>query len=473
MTSFDEEHSRTRDRAVMSAAGAAVLARLVMALTLILTLAIAARALSQTELGVVVVLTTLAVFLGFGDFGLGAVLMTRLPAVHARGDVQGSRALVGTTFSTLIGTGGFFLGAGAVGAYVLPWPSLLGAEQLPTSTVRLAVLIVFTCGSLAIPAAIGSRILASMQSGYVVHLWNAVNGVAVLVLVWVFSLSDAPSWAYVVAISGTPTLLAILQTSWVFWRKFPQLRPASLSVSFSAARALVWSGGLFAIMSICTVISYNIDSLVVSSLLGAADAAVFALAARMFILVGGTLSLAGQQMWPALADAITRGHIDWARSRYRRTLLISTSINALACLVLVALGQRLSVIWLGDALKPPMSLLIVLGVYTVVSTTVTQSVYLLAAVEKVKAIAIFGVLMTVVNVVLSIELTKHIGIVGPIVGSLVALVLVLAVPAIVLTRREFSRLESTRALEPTLGRSPDELTTSAQVSRADDAPSAD
>jgi len=412
-----------------------------MAATTLLSLAIAARALSQPEVGVVVVLTTLAVFLGFGDFGLGTLLMTRLPAVHARGDAEGSRTLVGTTFSTLLGTGALFLVAGAAIAYALPWPTLLGAEELEHATLRAAVLIVFICGSLSIPASIGARILASMQSGYVVHLWNAASGMCVLVLVWAFSLADAPSWLYVLAIAGTPTVLAVLQTTWVFWRRFPHLRPSTLAVSLGTALALVRSGGLFAIMAICTVISYNIDSLVVSSIMGAADAAVFALAVRMFVLVGGTLSLASQQMWPALVDAIARGHIDWARSRYRRTLVISTSLNAVACLVLVLLGQWLSEIWVGEALKPPMSLLIVLGIYTVVSTTVTQSVYLLAAVEKVKAIAICGVLMTVVNVALSIELTRHIGLVGPILGSLGALVFVLGVPVIVLTRREFSRLQ--------------------------------
>ncbi|HET7735953.1 MAG TPA: hypothetical protein VFK52_08275 [Nocardioidaceae bacterium] len=441
----DEAHGRTRDRAVVHAAGAAVVSRLVMALTTVLTLAIAARSLSQPEVGVVVVLTTLAVFLGFGDFGLGTLLMTRLPAVHARGDEAGSRELVRTTFSTLTGSAAAFLAAGAVGAYALPWPQLLGAEELSESTLRLAVLIIFACGSVSIPASIGARILASMQSGYVVHLWNAANGVIAMLLVATLSVSDAPFWLYVVAIAGTPTVLAVLQTAWVFRRRFPQLRPVSLSVSLSSALELVRSGGLFAIMSVCTVVSYYIDSLVVSSVLSASDAAVFALAARMFVLVGGTLSIASQQMWPALADAIARGHIDWARSRYRRTLVISTSINAFGCLFLVVLGQQLSVIWVGKALEPPMSLLVALGLYTVVSTTVTQSVYVLAAVEKVKAIALLGVVMTVVNLALSIVLTREVGIEGPILGSLAALLLVLVGPVVVLTRRELSRLDVSAA----------------------------
>jgi O-antigen/teichoic acid export membrane protein len=444
----DEAHGRTRDRAVMSAAGAAILSRLVMAGTMIGTLAIAARALSPTELGVVVVLTMLAVFLGFGDFGLGSVLMTRLPAVHARGDADGARALVGTMLSTVSGLGVLFLAVGVASAYLLPWQSLLGAEQLPPSTVRTAVLIVIACGSLSIPASLGARVLAGMQRGYVVHLWHMVSGTAGMLLVGACSFFGAPTWTYVLAIAGTPVVFAVIQTAWVLGWRFPQLRPHSLAVALPTALALVRSGGWFAILSICTVISYNIDSLVVSSILGAEDAAVFAIAARMFILTGSTLSLAGQQMWPALADAIHRGHVSWARSRYRRTLLLSTSINAVGCLVLVLLGQQIAVIWVGEALKPPMSLLIVLGVYTVISTCVAQSGYLLAAVEQVRTLAILGLGMTVLNVALSIALTQYFGITGPILGSLAALLLVLVGPVVYLTRREFKRLDVGGVPEP-------------------------
>ena len=436
-----EAHGRTRDRAVMSAAGAAILSRLVTAATMIGTLAIAARALTPTELGVVVVLTMLAVFLGFGDLGLGSVLMTRLPAVHARGDSEDARTLVGTMLSTLAVLGALFLAAGSASVYLLPWQSLLGAEQLAPSTVRTAVLIVVACGSVSIPAGLGARILAAMQRGYVVHLWHMVSGLVSLGLVGACAVVDTPTWTFVLVIAGTPVVIAVTQTAWVLGARFRQLRPHSLAVALPTALDLVRSGGWFAIMSVCTVISYNIDSLVVSSILGADDAAVFALAARMFILTGSTLSLAGQQMWPALADAIHRGHFSWARSRYRRTLVLSTSINAVGCLVLVLLGQQIAVIWVGEALKPPMSLLVVLGVYTVVSTWVAQSAYLLAAVEQVRTVAILGLVMTVLNVALSIAFTQQFGITGPILGSLTALLLVLFGPVVFLTRRELNRLD--------------------------------
>jgi O-antigen/teichoic acid export membrane protein len=205
---------------------------------------------------------------------------------------------------------------------------------------------------------------------------------------------------------------------------------------------------LFAILSLSAVISYSIDSLVVSAVLGASAAAVYVLAARMFTLVGVTIGLAGQQMWSALTDAITRGDHAWARSRFRSTLLLSTGLNAGACALLVVFGRYLSRLWVGSGLVPPLSLLIVLAIYTVYSVTVLQASYLLAAVEKVRTIALVGVVAAGVNLAASIVLTKHYGLPGPALGSIVALVRVGTVPLVVLCRQVLSTLSDSDEQAP-------------------------
>ncbi|HSY16201.1 MAG TPA: lipopolysaccharide biosynthesis protein [Jatrophihabitantaceae bacterium] len=431
---------KQRDAAVLKAAGAAVASRLLTSLTAVLTLAIAARSLSAAQLGVVAVLTTLVVFLGFGDFGLGTLLMTRLPAANARGDDEGKKTVVEVTLSTLCVTGLLVVAAGGASAYLLPWPALLGAKGLDASGVRLAVLVFFGCGGLSIPATVGARVYAAMQRSAVLHVWNAVAGVLTLITTTFCAVFGTAAWTYVFALAGVPMLVGLLETYWALTRAFPELRPRTLLVRPALAVAFLRSGALFAVLTISTVISYNIDSLVVSSVLGASAAAVFTVASRIFVLVGGTLSLAGQQMWSSLADAIGRGDIAWARSRYRRALVASTSVNGVVCLVLVVIGRWLSRFWVGGGLVPPLSLLIVLAIYTVYSTTVIQASYLLAAIEKVKALAIAGMIMAPVNLVLSVLLTRRYGLTGPVLGSIIALAVVLTGPVVWLTWRQFAAL---------------------------------
>jgi O-antigen/teichoic acid export membrane protein len=180
---------------------------------------------------------------------------------------------------------------------------------------------------------------------------------------------------------------------------------------------------------------------VVSSNLRAAEAAIFVLASRLFSLVGGTIGLAGQQLWSALSDAIHRGDAAWARSRFYSTLRISTAITTVACVFLVVAGRPIVHIWAGASRVPPLSLLIILAIYTVYSTTVNQASYLLAAVEKVSVIATCGVVMAIVNLAVSIWLTRVYGVTGPILGSVIALLLVMTVPLLWMLRGQVRDLD--------------------------------
>jgi O-antigen/teichoic acid export membrane protein len=440
VTQTQAELGKTRDRALLNAAGATLLARGVSAISLVATLAIAAHSLSKPELGVVAVLTTLSAFLSFGDFGLGTLLMTRLPEAHARGDAAAKREIVGVTFNTLCVIGGTIAVLGVATSAVVPWQTLLGAHKLSNSSVREAVICFFVFGGLGIPVTVGGRVLAAMLRSGSAQLWLALSSLISLAATVVCAKENLPIWAYVGAIAGAPAVVALVQTGWVFIRQFPDLRPKGFGVHPKVAWTFMKASSLFAIMSLSAVISYSIDSLVVSSILGAAAAAVFALAARMFSLVGVTIGLAGQQLWSALTDAITRGDHAWARSRFWRTLLISSGINVFACAVLVVFGRELSRIWVGHSLVPSRSLLIVLAVYTVYSTTTLQASYLLTAVEKVKTIALIGIGGAAFNVGASIVLTHLYGISGPILGSIAALVVVLTIPLIVLCRQQLNVL---------------------------------
>jgi hypothetical protein len=131
--------------------------------------------------------------------------------------------------------------------------------------------------------------------------------------------------------------------------------------------------------------------------------------------------------------------VAWARRRFRHVLVVTTSINAVACLFLVVAGQQIARAWVGDDIVPPHSLLLALGVWTLVSTAIFQANYLLAAVEQIRTITLIGLVSAPVNVALSVIGTHLFGLAGPTLGSLTTVVLMLLPPTIVLNRRELMR----------------------------------
>jgi hypothetical protein len=82
-----------------------------------------------------------------------------------------------------------------------------------------------------------------------------------------------------------------------------------------------------------------------------------------------------------------------------------------------------------------MSLLLAFAVWSVYWLAMTQVGFLLNAAQVIGPQIAMAFTMTAVNLVLSIYLTRHLGLIGPLVGSLIAHMLASGVPSIMIARK--------------------------------------
>jgi O-antigen/teichoic acid export membrane protein len=155
----------------------------------------------------------------------------------------------------------------------------------------------------------------------------------------------------------------------------------------------------------------------------------------MFTAITSLLSTSLQQLWPALTEALTVQDLPWVRKRFGQVLLGSTALLATACAVLVLCGQSLATWWVGQDLTPSMGLLLAFAVWTVYAYAMSQCSVLLNAASVVRPQVVMAVTMTLANIPLSIVLTQHLGLAGPLLGSLIAHLVCAGVPTAFLVRR--------------------------------------
>jgi O-antigen/teichoic acid export membrane protein len=430
---------------VVAYAGVAVVDRLVTAAGSLVSVGLAARALTHAELGVVSILTVLLVYFGFGDFGMGSMLMTRLPAAHARGDHAGMRQLVSSVMSAMLLVASTVAVLGTASIFVVPWRAALGAGSISPSDLRWTLIAFMWIGALGIVGTVGSRILIAMQRGAIVRVCNSLAAALSVAAVAVCSGVGAPTWTYVLALAAPFTAVGLAQLGLAVML-YPYLAPDRRVLDFVEGARILRSGLQYAVLSVGWIVAYTLDAVVVASILGAAQAAVFAIAARLFSLVAGTLTIAGQQMWPAIAEAWERGDVEWVRKRFRHSLVVAAVASAGASVVLVIVGRTIARIWVGGHLVPPLSLFIVFALWTVYMTVMTQYSYLLLAREKIRVLAVLGLLVAAANLTASILFTRWVGLAGPIVGNLVAAAFVQLVPTIVMSRRLLRELGHSSAV---------------------------
>lgn len=428
-------HGQARDRALKASMASALIVKLLTVGMGAASVAVSVRALGDTQFGVLATLSTLIGLMGFADLGIGSGLMTQLSIADGQGDVRWAREMVAAALSGMLALGSLVVAAGVLAAVILPWNRILGAPAIEAAELRTAIAVFFVFAGLAIPAGIGQRTLLGHQRGLAANCWMLAGVAASLAGVLVAAVAHPPLWCFVVASLGLPVMVAVMQSTWVLLGSHACLRPSRSLVTRASLRSLAGVSGLFFALNVAVAVAYQTDLVVVASTLGAGSAALFAVGLRMFSLISGTLGGASQQMWTAMAEALARGDIPWVRSRFRRIILGTLAVSVPSAMLLVVLGRPLARVWVGPELVPPLELLAAFAVWTVYSLAMTQISFLLNAALIVGPQVVMALSMTATNLLLSLYLTRHVGITGPLVGSLTAHVIFSGVPTIVLAIR--------------------------------------
>jgi O-antigen/teichoic acid export membrane protein len=427
--------TQARDRALTASIASSVLVKLVTVGLGAASVAISVRALGDMQFGVLATISTLTGLIAFADFGIGNGLMTQLAIADGQGDERRARTMVSAAFSGMLALGSLVVALGQLAAVMLPWRRILGAPGIDVGELRTAVAVFFVFAGLAIPAGIGQRTLIGLQRGLAANSWLLVGASASLAGVCVAAVIHPPLWCFVLASLGLPVFVAAIQSAWVLFRSHTRLRPSRTLATRASLRSLARVSGLFLALNVAVAIAYQADVVIVASTLGASSAAVYAVGLRMFGLVSGTLAGASQQIWTAAAEALARGDVTWVRSRFLRVILGTLAISVPSVVLLATMGKPLARMWVGPELIPPPELLAAFALWTVYSLAMTQIGFLLNAAQIVGPQVAMAVSNSVANLVLSLYLTRHIGITGPLVGSLIAHVVFNGVPAIILAVR--------------------------------------
>jgi O-antigen/teichoic acid export membrane protein len=429
------ERGRQRDRAIRRGGVATLLARVVMAVVTLLILAVASRALHHAEFGLVSTLGSLYIVVSYASLGLGGVLMTRLAAARARDDSAAMRRDMSYAITALGAIGLAIAGLGTASVAVLPWSTWLGATSVSAHEVNLCVGLFFVFSGISLVTIVGSSVLVAMQRLATDQIWTAIGGVVSLLLAVVAAALHLPPWAYVVAVTAGPGCTAAGRASWAVLIEYPYLRPRGLSRLDRRLLDFVKAAGYLGLINIGAALSIGIDAVVVAAVKGPSAAAVFNVASRLFLIMSTVISLVGRQVWSALTEALNRGDYAWVRSRYWQAILAVAAIITVGCAVMVAVGRPVSRLWVGAGLEPPLSLLIAIGLFTIYSTVISQASLLLMASQQLRVLALVVLVQTPLNVGLSIVFTRSFGLVGPLIGSLVATVPTMTPAIWLLTRR--------------------------------------
>jgi len=325
--------------------------------------------LGVERFGVWVTISSFSAMLAFLDLGTGNALTNRVARCAAQEDATkiryaisgglGFLALAGAVISMLL----FGLAA------VLPWHTLLKATD-PTVTVeaRHAAMCFGVMFGLNIFTSGIQKVFAGLQRAFEAHATSAVGALIAIGALWVATSRQVSVPVLLLVTLGAQSaaalcLLAVLarrrQLSW------PDMRLQTLA----EARKLLKVGTLFLVLQIGVMIGWGADSLIISSLLGVAQVAIYGLAQRLLQFVSIPLSMINSPLWAAYADAQARNDADFMRRTLVRSLVATGTLAIIGVGVAAVVADTVVTHWAHGQVTIPKSVLLLFCLWTVLEAT--------------------------------------------------------------------------------------------------------
>ena len=438
---FSRSRERYRRAGLSGVTGIA--ARGIQIVTSLVTVPLTLHYLGAERYGMWMAMSSLVAMLGFADLGIGNGLLNAISDAHGREDRGDAARYVSSAFFSLIGISLVALVTfGIVYAFV-PWAKVFNVTTpLAVAESGPAVAVLMLGFVLGMPLGVISRVRAGYQEAFIDSVWIAAGNLLGLALVLLSVAAHVGLPWLVLAMSAGPLMATALNGAELFWRRSPWLRPRWSGASRAAAYAVLGTGVYFFVLQIAGAVAFQSDSLVIAQVVGPAAVAQYAIPMKLFMLAPTVIGFLLAPLWPAYAEAVSRGDTTWAVVAFRRSVRMALLAGTATSIVLLLVGKPLIRLWVGSSIQPSTGLLVAAGVWAVLTCISAAYAVFLNGVGVLRLQVVLAVLMMIANLALSIAFTIRIGVSGVIWGSVVAQAAFVLLPLTVYLARSFPRLDS-------------------------------
>jgi O-antigen/teichoic acid export membrane protein len=285
-----------------------------------------------------------------------------------------------------------------------------------------------------------ARVLCAHQESAIANFWSAGGNLASLagiVAVTHFKLGLVP---LIAAFSGSSLLVTAASSVWLFGFHKPWLRPAFSAVHVESIKKLTGIGGMFFVVQIAALMILQTDNLIIAHFLGAQAVTPYSVTWRLFNCSTLIQTLLLQSLWPAYAEAFVRGDGGWIRRTFRINLWSCVLITLAAVVPMVLFGRPIIRAFVGPEAVPSMTLLVLMGLWSLIGGAFQSIVCMLNGINQVKIQMIVGMITATANIAVSIWLVRICGVEGVILGTLVSYFVFALVPVAIATRNALASL---------------------------------
>ena len=427
--STPEGRGKERNRRVLLTSLATVLAKIIAVVTLIISTPLILHYLGAERFGLWMTISSLIVVLGFVDLGIGNGLLNIIADAHGRDDKDLARRAVTSSF-VLLTIVGVVLAFTFTAAYAfLDWGHIYNvSEPMADYEAGVATAVLIVCLAINLPLLTAQKVQLGYQEGMQANLWQAVGSIFMLVgILSAIYLKAGLPWL-VLAAAGGPAVVMGLNWLHQFLVVRRWLLPQINCLDWKMGRHIAAMGAVWTWFQLMAFIGTSADNIIISHLFGAAAVGSYAVMAKLqsVLLIAQLLSA---PLWPAFAEALERGDLDWARRTFTRAMVLFTGLGIASALVMGIGSFWIIQVWVGPEMVPTILMATGFALWGLITHFFAAIAALMANNRLIKKFTVLTTVAAFLSLVLKFILAKEMGVPGVIWASVIGYGLI-CVPAL-------------------------------------------
>jgi O-antigen/teichoic acid export membrane protein len=365
--------------------------------------------LGEYEYGLWITISSVLSWLSLVNIGLGHGMRNKVVEALAQNQEDKAKIYISTTYALLSIICSVVLLFGVLFFFFdLNWNSFFNVDRTISSRIDLVVLLVFISVILQFILGLIKSVLSAIHK---VALSDGIVFLSQLLITGIIFFlsfySNISLLEVALCYSVSPILVLLISSFWIY-KKFPNLAPNLKAVDFKYSKFLFDLGLQFFILQIAAIILFTTDNYIISKFFTPADVTPYSIAFRYFSLISVGFTTFAAPFWSGTTDAYVKKDYDWIKKSILK-LVFLWGLSCIVVLVMIFYSAEVYELWLGKKIDIAFTLSISFGVYALVNSWNGIFSSIINGIGKLKLsyrIAIFG---SIVNIPLSIFLSKNMG----------------------------------------------------------------
>lgn len=389
----------------------------------LLSIPLMIRYLGQEEFGVWSTLLSILTWVTFFDLGLGNGLRNKLAESLAKHKINQGKEFISSAYSLIGMISFFFIILISVAAILVPWNKVFNTTAVSELQLSYAVWItgIFVCINFVV--GLISSILHAVQKSSVAVIGQLIFNFLSLAFICSLIQLGHSSLILLALLYGVALISSNIIISFWFYRNNPDLMPR-LTLRFLHAKPLLGHGAQFFILQIAVLVIFTTDKIIISQIFGPEYVTSYDVIFKLFSIVTLAYGLISTPVWSSYTEAFHQEDYDWVRGALRKQLVIFFLV-VFAVFGLIFSAQKIIALWIGGGIFTPISLIVSIGLFVLISTWNNIYANFLNGIGRVKLQMYTAIIAMTFNVPLAILFAKYLdwGVSGVVLATCVSLML--------------------------------------------------